>query len=108
MVRARGGQGAEDRPAQTDLHRHAQPGLRPDRSALTCRLRPLAGSQDASFVPHRLGRLVNAAVGAEDQKPVEAASEPAVMSDGHYRSVEEVESMLERLGRLDVEVVGRL
>src|SRR5215213_5697516 len=66
----------------------------------------LAGSLDPAFVPHRLGRLVNAAVGAEDQEPVEAASEPAVVSDGHHGSVEEAEPMLESLSRLDVEVVG--
>ena len=34
VVGAGGGQGAEDRPAEADLHGHAQPGLRADRSAL--------------------------------------------------------------------------
>ena len=38
-----------------------------------------ARTRDPALVPHRLGRLVDAAVGAEDQEAVEAAGEPPVV-----------------------------
>jgi hypothetical protein len=62
----------------------------------------------ATFVPYRFSRLVDPAVFAEDQVPVEAAGEPAVVSDGENRALERLQTRLEGLGRLDVEIVGRL
>ena len=60
------------------------------------------------LVPDRLCRLIDAAVGAEDQEPVEAAREPPVVSDGEHRPFERIESLFQCLGRFQVEIVGRL
>src|SRR5690606_40938599 len=48
------------------------------------------------------------AVAAEDQEPVEGAGEPAVVGDGQDRALERLQALLERLRRLQVEVVRRL
>ncbi len=66
------------------------------------------GSLDATFVPDRLLGLVDRTIGAEHQEPVEAAREPAVVGDRDYRALERLKPLLQRLGRLDVEVVRRL
>ena len=63
---------------------------------------------DPALVPDRLVGLVDPAVGAEDEEAVEAAGEPAVVGDREDGALEGVEAVLERLGRLQVEVVGRL
>src|SRR6476659_7013199 len=69
---------------------------------------PSARPDDPPLVPHRLGRLVDATVGAEDEEAVEAAGEPPVVGHGDDGALEAVEPLLERLGRLEVEVVGGL
>ena len=48
------------------------------------------------------------AVVAEHHEAVEAAQEPAVVGDRHDGAVELGEPVFERLGRHEVEVVGRL
>ena len=67
-----------------------------------------APAHDPALVPDRFGRLVDPAVGAEHEIAVEAAGEPAVVSDGDDGAVKPLEPLLERLGRLQVEVVGGL
>ena len=65
-----------------------------------------AGAADPGLVPDRAVGLVDVAVGAVDQVAVEAAGEPAVVGDGDDGALEGFETGLERLGGLDVEVVG--
>ena len=48
------------------------------------------------------------AIVAEHDVAVEAAEEPAVVGDGDDRSLELGEALLERFGRDEIEVVGRL
>ena len=67
-----------------------------------------ARPQDPSLVPDRAVGLVDAAVRAVDQEPVEAAGEPPVVRHRDHRALEGLQAGLERLGALDVEVVGRL
>ena len=66
------------------------------------------GSDDSTFVPDRLIRLVHRTVRTEDQKAVEASGEPAVVGDRDHGALEGVQARLQCLGRLQVEVVGRL
>ena len=51
-----------------------------------------ADAVDATLVPDRLGRLVDPAVGAEDQEPVERPREPAVVGDRQHGAVEAVQA----------------
>jgi hypothetical protein len=81
-------------------------GLTPVR--LACQRLLLAQALHPRLVPHRCHRLIDAAVGTEDQEPVEAAREPAVVGGRDHGALEEIEAMLQRLGGLDVEIVGRL
>ena len=60
------------------------------------------------LVPHRTVGLVDRAVRAVHQEPVEAAGEPAVVGHRDHGAVEGLQALLQRLGRLHVEVVGRL
>ena len=68
----------------------------------------LTGARDPSLVPHRPGRLAHAAVRAEHEEAVERPREPPVVRHGEHRALETRERVLERLGRDEVEVVGRL
>src|SRR6516164_6322563 len=68
----------------------------------------LTGSPDPCLVPYRLGGLADLAVGAEDQEPVEGAREPAIVGDREDRALVGLKAGLQRLGRLQVQVVGRL
>ncbi len=52
--------------------------------------------------------IADGAVVPEDDEPVEAAEEPPIVGHRDHRAVELGETVLERLGRHEVEVVGRL
>src|SRR4029453_19410831 len=68
----------------------------------------LPRSLDPRLIPDRLSRLINATVGVEDQKPVETAREPPVVGHSDDRALEGIQAQLQRLGGLQVEIVGRL
>ncbi len=59
-------------------------------------------TRDPPLVPDRLGRLVDPAVGAEDQEAVEAAGEPPVVGHRDDRAVEGPQPLLERFGAVEV------
>src|SRR5690606_163061 len=61
-----------------------------------------------ALVPHRSVGRVDGPVLTEHQEAVEGPGEPAVVRDGEHRPLEPVQGRLQRLGRLHVEVVGRL
>ena len=91
----------------------AQPDAPDDRrlragAASRAVVRRSAGPPHPAGVPHRLGRLDDLAVGAEHEEPVEPAREPAVVGHREHRALERGEPGLQRLGRVQVEVVGRL
>lgn len=67
-----------------------------------------AGSLNPTLVPDRTVGLVDRAVRTVDQESVEAAREPAVVRHRDDRPVEGFQPLLQRLGGLDVEVVGGL
>src|ERR1700756_3465733 len=67
-----------------------------------------AGAADPGFIPDRLQRLADHAVRAEDEEAVEGPREPAVVSDREDGPLVALKPVLERLGRLQVEVVRRL
>src|SRR4029453_19149750 len=68
----------------------------------------LPRSLDPRLIPDRLSRLIKATVCAEDQKPAETAREPPVVGHSHDRALEGIQAQLQRLGGLQVEIVGRL
>ena len=82
-------------------HRFPSP-RRPGVTALS------AGPLHPALVPDRLVGLVDPAVGAEHEEPVEPAGEPPVVGHRDDRAVERRQPLLQRLGRDQVEVVGRL
>ena len=69
---------------------------------------PLAGALYPLFVPHGLWGFVDAAVGTEHHEPVEGAGEPAVVRHRQDGAFEVVDGPLERLRRVQVQVVRRL
>ena len=89
------------RDGETDTD-HADVGVRRRLEQL------LASPLDPALVPHRTVGLVDLAVGAVDEEPVEPAREPAVVGHREHGSLERLEPLLERLGGLHVQVVGRL
>jgi hypothetical protein len=60
------------------------------------------------LIPYRLCRLINAAVAAEDQVSVQATRELPIVGGGDHCALEGIEPLLQRLGGLQVEIVGRL
>ena len=59
-------------------------------------------------MPAGFSGLDHAAIGLEDQVPVEAPREPAIVGDGEDGAGVPGKAVLQRLRRDDVEVVGRL
>ena len=98
------------RPARTDAATRSTPDTGPALAGVPTGV-PLSPSGRAATRPSShtgsVG-LVDRAVRAVDQEPVEAAGEPAVVGHREHRALEGLEPLLQRLGRLHVEVVGRL
>ncbi len=61
-----------------------------------------------ALVPDRDVALDDPAVGREDEEPVQPSREPPVVRHGEHRALERLERVLQRLRRVQVEVVGRL
>ena len=86
-------------------------GLRPESGTTlrdVSRIARAACSASRRSGEDRLEVLADRAVAAEREEAVEAAEEPAVVGDRDDGAEERVERLLERLGRREVEVVGRL
>src|SRR3546814_3977831 len=67
-----------------------------------------ASSADRGSGEDRLQVLAHAGVAVEHQEAVEAPQEPAVVADDHDGPDVRLKRLLERFGRREVEVVGRL
>jgi hypothetical protein len=70
--------------------------------------RQLPISDDPALVPDRLRRLVDRTVRTEDEEPVERPRQPPIVGDRDHRALVAGESLLQRLGAGQIEVVGRL
>src|SRR5690606_18279811 len=78
------------------------------RSSTPATLPGTAHAGPGAGVPDRLRGLHHLTVGPHQQEPVEGAGEPAVVGHRQHRAVEPGQPFLQRLGRGQVEVVGRL
>ena len=74
------------------------PALSARHRARTTRFSSQTGASDSETAPS----------GAEHEEPIERPREPAVVRDGEHGALEAVQRLLERFGRDEVEVVGRL
>jgi len=62
----------------------------------------------SGLIPDGAVGLAHPPVGTQYEKAVEATSEPTIMRHGNHRALKRLQRSLQGVGRVQIEVVGRL